>query len=256
MENPIIKRAIGLKDKKNRDKEGVYLIDGFHICLEALELGKALDQLIFTQDGVGKYPEILALAREKQVKTIEVPRNIFKRIVDVESPVGLAAIVEKDLWTEEEFFGQAGGKYLVIDRIQDPGNGGTLIRTSEAAGFNGVIVLKGSVDIYSPKVVRAGAGSILRQPLLFVDKPEDLIALTKKYGLDLAVTSLKGARPYYEFEARDKLALVIGNEGAGVSEKLIEEAEMLIEIPMSGQVESLNAAVAGGILMYRFGKED
>ena len=268
MENPIVKRAIGLKNKKDRDKEEAYLIEGFHICMEALNLGKALDQIILSERVAESNPEILQLAQAGQVKTVTVPDHVFKKITDVETPVGVAAIVKKDIWTAEEFFsaGKVGGKagdiagdkanYLVLDRIRDPGNGGTLIRTSEAAGFKGVIVLKGSVDVYSPKVVRAGAGSILRQPLLFLDSPAELVGLLKKYGKSLAVTALKGGRSYLEVKAPGGLALVIGNEGQGVSEELMKEADLLIEIPMSGQVESLNAAVAGGILMYWFGKEN
>lgn len=264
MENPIIKRVIGLKDKKNRDKEGAYLVDGFHVCMEALKLGKAVDQVILSEGAAEKDSRILQLAEAGQVKTVTVPDNVFRKIADVETPVGVAAIVKKDIWTAEDFFSadkagdKTGGKanYLVLDRIRDPGNGGSLIRTSEAAGFKGVIVLKGSVDVYSPKVVRAGAGSILRQPLLFPDSPAKLISLLKEYGKSLVVTSLQGGRPYLEVKAREGIALAIGNEGQGISEELMEEAELFIEIPMSGQVESLNAAVAGGILMYWFGKEN
>lgn len=256
MENPIIKRAIGLKEKKNRDKEEAYLIDGFHVCMEALRSGKDVDQLIVSMDLADKNEEILALSEEAGVKAIMVPEILLNKIADVKTPTGVAAIIKKDIIREEDFFSDKEGNYLVLDRIRDPGNGGTLIRTSEAAGFKGVIVMKGSVDVYSPKVVRAGAGSILRQPLFFVDSPEELLALNKRYGKTMVVTSPKGAVPYYSTDKRNKLCLVIGNEGEGVHETLLNKAELLIEIPMSGQVESLNAAVAGGILMYWFGKEN
>ncbi len=256
MDNPIIKRIIGLKEKKNRDREGAYLIDGAHVCMEALKLGKDVDLLIISQGQAEQNIEIIEYAEQTDIKTISVPESIFKKIADVKTPVGVAAVVKKDHISEEEFFAGKSGNYLVLDRIRDPGNAGTLIRTSEAAGFKGVIVMKGTVDVYGPKTVRAAAGSLLRQAIYQVESPDELIELCEKRRKQIAVTIPKGGVPFYDIGNKQNLALVIGNEGDGVQKRLIDNAEMLVEIPMSGQVESLNAAVAGGILMYWFGKEN
>jgi TrmH family RNA methyltransferase len=139
---------------------------------------------------------------------------------------------------------------LVLDRIQDPGNMGTLIRTSVAAGYKAVIAAKGTVDIYSTKVLRATVGTVFEIPVVYAKDHNELISLLKNTGKRVVVTEVDGGVPYYEEDISKGIALVIGNEGAGVSEELKNMADVRVTLPMKGHIESLNAAVAAAILMY------
>lgn len=143
-----------------------------------------------------------------------------------------------------------------MDRLQDPGNIGTIIRTAEAAGYKGIIIVKGTGDVYSPKVVRAAAGSVLRMPMIKAEEPEDVSAFCKEHGKRLIGTSVRNAKPFYQVDLTNNVALVIGNEGNGMSSELEDLSCENIMIPMEGDNESLNAAVAAGIIMYQSIRKD
>lgn len=143
-----------------------------------------------------------------------------------------------------------------MDRLQDPGNIGTIIRTAEAAGYKGIIIVKGTGDVYSPKVVRAAAGSVLRMPMIKAEGPEDVSEFCKEYGKRLIGTSVRNAKPFYQLDLTNNVALVIGNEGNGMSSELEDLSCENIMIPMEGDNESLNAAVAAGIIMYQSIRKD
>ena len=142
------------------------------------------------------------------------------------------------------------GNVVILDRLQDPGNIGTIIRTAEAAGYKGVVVLKGTADVYSPKVIRAAAGSVFRMPVLFLESPAQAIELLKKYDKKIVSTCFDTENNYYDIELKKNIGLVIGNEGNGICRELVEDSDIRIKIPMTGTVESLNAAVAAGIIMF------
>ena len=144
----------------------------------------------------------------------------------------------------------ADGTVLVLDRVADPGNVGTLIRTAEAAGIAAVVLLAGCADAYAPKTVRSTMGSLLRMPVL-CDMPEDeFISWAHKNNYEIMVTCLDGAQNLYEAEFGARTAIVVGSEAYGASESLKVVAAKRVFIPMQGRAESLNAAVAGGIVMF------
>lgn len=257
---------MSLKQRKYREKEGLYLIEGLNLFEEALRDPEAIEELFimdsfYTNVG-GKYDleKSLDSLKEKKIKMALVEGGLFTKLVDTKSPQGIAGIMKIKESSQEVFFSKAvhkgGGKFLVLDRIQDPGNCGSLIRTAEAAGFDGIIAVKGTVDPYSTKVVRSAAGSILRFPILFTGGPCETVKILNKYGLKIVASSPEGSNFYYQFALRDKLAIVIGNEGRGIDNAFIEGADYLVKIPMAKSVESLNAAVAGGILMYEAIRQD
>ncbi len=258
-ENAIIKKAVSLKQRKAREKSGLYLIEGLHLCREALAAGEDIEAFFVRETAYQRaedreLTDIIGQSREMDIKTTLLSDNVFDRLMDTETPQGIAAIVKRRLWNEESFFGadkrKGHGNLLVLDRIQDPGNAGTLIRTAEAAGYQGILVLKGTVDLYSPKVVRASSGSLFRMPLLFTEDAKETIELLHTRQKQVIV-----ATPYcesYHFQVpldRD-VAFVIGNEAGGVSRDFLDLSDSQVKIPMNEPVESLNAAVAAGILMY------
>ncbi len=176
--------------------------------------------------------------------------SLFDKAAQTKTTQGVFAVAAKKEYDPKEFFEITAGKNLIVlDRLQDPGNIGTIIRTAEAAGYGGAIIMKGSGDIYSSKAVRAAAGSILRFPVMLAKSAVRRNAL--KNGRRLICTKADAKKDFRETDLTENTALVIGNEGRGVSDEFISLSGETIKIPMKGEVDSLNAAVAAGILMYR-----
>ena len=266
-DNPTYRDALKLLRKKYRDEKGMYLVEGIKPMLDALKEGIKIRGL-FVRDGRFELsgPEEDGSSRGIILQTEDGPVHIyekdcsiwilagelFDKLADTENSQGVIAQVEIKEDPAEEFFEKLRtGNILVLDRIQDPGNAGTMIRTAEAAGFDGIAALKGTVDIYSPKVVRAAAGSLFRMSVLSGITDRELIGRLKNTPSRLAITSADGGSDCFEADLKGPIALAIGNEGRGVSESLMDAADIRLMIPMEGKIESLNAAVAAGILMYQ-----
>ena len=146
--------------------------------------------------------------------------------------------------------------FMILEDLQDPGNLGTIIRTGEGAGVTGVILSKTSVDVFNPKVIRSTMGSVYRVPVLYVDSiEEEVLPMLKTHGTTTYAAHLKGENNYDQEDYGKGTAFFIGNEGNGLSDELTACADTLIKIPMAGQVESLNAAMASGILMYEAARQ-
>ncbi len=258
-ENPIIKRAMSLKQRKGREEEGAYLIEGLNLCREGLGRADDMEVLLIRESSYSQGTDkelatIIELSRKKSVKAVLLEDKIFDRLMDTQTPQGLAAIMRCRFFDEDGFFEASNavspGNLLVLDRIQDPGNAGTLLRTAEAAGCGGIIALKGTVDLYSPKVVRAAAGSLFRLPLLLSEDPGEMVKLLHSRGKRVVVATPYCSSYYFRVPMDGDMAFVIGNEAGGVSKTFLDMSDIRIKIPMQNPVESLNAAVAGGILMY------
>ncbi len=259
-ENKIYKMCLQLESRKYREKLGRYIIEGPNLIEEALKNNIVPDFLILDETA-GRRAEITGLceryaaelgkAGEENILIFE--EQLFASCAKTENSQGVMGIVQKNSVTEDSFFEaerQGNGNILVLDRLQDPGNAGTMIRTADAAGYAGIIILKGTVDIFSPKVVRACTGSLFRMPLLFSDSPEQTIQLLKKHGKRVVSTGFETDKYYYETDLKNHIGLVIGNEGNGICEVFKEHSDEVVKIPMSGSIESLNASVAAAILMY------
>ena len=235
--NSVVKNAKKLHQKKYRKSS--YLIEGWHLFEEAVQAGARIEK-------------IFALA-EHEEKLTDYPQAVFVTeeilldLADSQTPQGIVAIVQKE---EEQMPDLTSGKYLFLEDVQDPGNVGTMIRTADAAGFSGVVVSSKSADIYSLKTLRSMQGShfhvpIYRMPVgIFVEE-------AKKGNLPILATTLsQESKDYRELARLENFALVMGNEGQGISPFMVEQADQLVHISMKGQAESLNVAVAAGILMF------
>ncbi len=246
-DNQLYKTALKLTKKKYRDEYGMYLLEGVKPLLDALDTGIYVRNILLCDD-VGSrqdYPDEI---------TVRLDRKLFERLSDTGTSQGVIAIAEKlcyDYETFSEKAGMKGSNIVVLDRLQDPGNIGTIVRTAEAAGYRGIIVTAGSGDIYSPKVVRAAAGSLFRMPVLQVDDSMEAVNMLRKMNKRIVTAALDTDIYYYQTDLTENIALVIGNEGQGVSEVFMESSDIKVRIPMEGSIESLNAAVAAGILMYQ-----
>lgn len=231
--NNLIKLVKKLSTKRNRDKNGLYLIETKKMLEEAILTNQVIKEVLIREDVI----------QEFENATI-IDKDIFNSISSLVTPDGFMALVEKK--QEREFV--LGENILILDKIQDPGNLGTLIRSAEAFGFNTIISID-SVDYYNEKVLRSTMGSIFRTNLIEASY-EDLSKLKEH---TILIADMDG-KDYREVNNLEKLAIVVGNEGNGISEEVKKYSHMTIKIPMIGEIESLNAGVSGSILMSHFRK--
>ena len=235
--NSVVKNAKKLHQKKYRKTS--YLIEGWHLFEEAVQAGVTIEKIFALES----YREQLAAFPQ----TVWVSEDILLDLADSQTPQGIVAVVQK------EEVGQAGlsqGKFLFLEDVQDPGNVGTIIRTADAAGFTGVIVSDKSADIYSLKTLRSMQGSHFHLPIYRMSS-QALLKEIKEAGISVLATTLsKDSVDYRELPPIENFVLVMGNEGQGISPLMAESADQLVHISMKGQAESLNVAVAAGILIF------
>ncbi len=243
--NDWVKQIKKLEKKKYRDLENQYVIEGEHLVEEALKYGGDINCVMVSEDSITKYQYLLDMIDES--KQVQVSKEVIKHISTLPSPQPIIAIVGKknkvETITKTEHV-------LLLDNVQDPGNVGTMIRTADAAGFSKVILGKGTVDIYSPKVVRSMQGSQFHIELE-ENELSTVINELKISGYSVYGTELnEEAVPFSQINSVDKVAILMGNEGQGVSKELLDITDQNIFIPMKGNAESLNVAVAAGIVMF------
>lgn len=246
-DNRIIRDAAKLYEKKHRDASGCFLLEGPSAVREAAQQGGRL-RFIFTRAGAS--PDEFGIEFSGQVPAVyELTDDVFARLAGTETPQGIIAVAQKPERRESDLFPSEDCNVLVLDRVQDPGNMGTLLRTAEAMGFSGAILVKGCCDCWAPKVVRSAAGSLMRLPVLQAESAGDALKLLESHGKTCWVAVMDGETACYEADLARGAAVIIGNEGRGASEVFLEKARGL-RIPMAGKTESLNAAYAGAIIMY------
>lgn len=246
--NPIIKHVKQLKTKKTREKSNQYLVDGLRIVKHALEIKGCIEYLLVTaeyKDSI-HFESIAQSLRDIKVYTIE--SKLMKVLVETESPQGIMAVVNK------RDASNIDGAILILDRIQDPGNIGTLIRTADAAGFSTVMLAKGCTDPYGQKALRSSMGSIMNMNIVNSDNILHDVERLKSDGYFIYSAALENGESFRNVDYNEKKALVIGNEANGISDDMLNISNKRIYIPMIGDVESLNASIAGGILMFEMNK--
>ncbi|TZE82792.1 TrmH family RNA methyltransferase [Calorimonas adulescens] len=243
-QNPLVKKVISLKQKKWREEYRKYIIEGLKNVREALSFGVDIDY-IFIDSGQDSLIEEFAYLTDR---VILVAESIFKELSDTKTPQGVIALASFYSYSLDNIL-RDGNIFLVLDRIQDPGNMGTLIRSADAFGVEGILISKGSVDIYSPKVVRAAMGSIFHVPFVYADIWEIIKTLKENKIVTLATT------PYAEKNIRDAyikppVAIFLGNEANGLDGNIIDACDEKVRIYMKGKAESLNVSIAGSIIMH------
>lgn len=246
--NALVKAVAELKQKKYRQERQLYIAEGLRTVEEAIT-SNTVEQIFYTAIEDDRTRTVLEAAAAKTIELYCVSQQVMKKISDTESPQGIIAVCRMQSLKLEQLFAK-GEMLLVLDRVGDPGNVGTMLRTADAAGIGGVVLLKGCVDIYSPKTVRSTMGSLFHIPV-FTGADEALfIKASKRAGYELLVTTLDGADNLYKADLRGRIAFVMGNEANGVTESLMQEADKRVFIPMQGKAESLNVAMAAGIVMF------
>lgn len=247
-DNRICRIIRQLDSRKHREKLGLYLIEGENLTEEAFKNNADIEFIAVNEDRLSYYENLLG---GRLSECYVMPAGLFNRLAQTESSQGIMAAVRIPQLTQQQFMEHiAGGNVIVLDRLQDPGNIGTILRTCDAAGYRGAVMIKGTADIYSPKVVRSAAGSVFRIPAYYTAGARDGVKLLKDAGLQIIGTGFDTEDMYYDVDMRRNTAVVIGNEGNGISEEMAALCDRTVKIPMRGNIESLNAAVAAGILIY------
>ncbi|XCP84967.1 RNA methyltransferase [Roseburia hominis] len=255
------------KKRKTRDEEGVFLVEGIRMFVEAPK--DKVREIYVSESFYGKKNQELRL--DEWGRKLNILSDIvFGHVSDTQTPQGVLAVLDQSRYALEQMLeGAAGPKegrkrsggekqsplLIVLDNLQDPGNLGTILRAGEAAGITGVIMSRDCVDIYNPKVIRSTMGSIYRVPFAYVENLPDMVRRLNQFGIGTYAAHLEGTHSYEAENYQKGTAFLIGNEGNGLSREVADSAGTYIRIPMCGQVESLNAAMAATVLLFEAARQ-
>jgi TrmH family RNA methyltransferase len=283
--NQRVKDIANLKQKKYRTESGTFFAEGLRAVKEAVQYADVTG-LFFTKTEEDKLNEILKIAETKGVQIYCVDEKVMAKLSDTKTPQGVLAVIKmpennlqqlrpgafaKKMAQQNKNAEQAvkgntlqkvkespaqqfeldnNAPVLILDRVQDPGNLGTIIRTADTVGALGIILLDGCVDAFSPKVVRASMGSLFHLPVVQDVTAEEALTWCYRNGYEPAATALNKAQNVYKTDISKKMAFIFGNEANGVAEELQAAAETRLFIPMTGLAESMNVAMAAGIILF------
>ncbi len=245
-QNKIFKQIKGLSLKKNRDKEGLFVAEGLRFVSE-IPLSWEVEMFVVTKtfakdNGIKNF--------EKKAETYIVSEELFLALSDTENPQGVLAVCKKQKEEQKEILEKDAPFFLLAEELNDPGNLGTIIRTADACGVDGIFLSKGSVDVYNAKVLRATMGSVFHLPIIQNVTLNEIALKLKENNVSLYAAHLKGDCYPYQLPLVKSCAFMIGNEARGLSEEAAKLCDRWVKIPMPGKAESLNASIAAGVLMY------
>ncbi len=243
-QNPSIKRLVSLKTVKGRKTHGQYLIEGIRLVREAVQQTMSLAILAVQDDCIEPYSDIVQYAQDSGAEILIVPENVMARLCNTDHPQGLCAALAMPQYAEFDGF-----RMLALDSIADPGNMGTIMRTAAAFGVTDVLLSKGCADAFAPKCVRAGMGAHFRLRIHTVDVLADVLKELGDGGFEIIGTCVDGDEQLHI--KGQKTLCVIGNEAHGLSDDVTDQCTSLYRIPMTAGSESLNAAVAAGIVLFQ-----
>ncbi|WP_326908177.1 TrmH family RNA methyltransferase [Sedimentibacter sp. MB31-C6] len=255
-DNSKIKYIRSLSIKKNREAESSFIVEGIKFIKEAINECSEVRFVLLNENSSEKeeIKNLLNMLIKQKIEYFFCEDNIFSGISETINSQGILAVVRKNKYTKKEILDNC--KFVIMcDRIQDPGNLGTIIRTADAFGPTAIILNKGCVDAYNPKVVRATAGAMFRVPIIYIESDIEIISYMKHEGFKIISTVVDSAYSFESIDNSDKICIVIGNEGQGISQEIIDESNICISIKMTGRSESLNASIAAGISIYEIRKK-
>lgn len=244
--NPQVKRLLQLQKKsKARDEEKVFVVEGLRMFAEVP--AKQVEKIYISETLYNKKKQELNL---KNFPYEVLSDSVFLHVSDTKTPQGILCVVKRKNYDLQELLKVKNPHFMVLDNLQDPGNLGTIVRTAEGAGVDAVFMSKDCVDIYNPKTIRSTMGSIYRMPFIYIEDIPELLNVFKKNGVKSYAAHLDGKNSYDKEDYKKGTAILIGNEGNGLRDEVTKNADILVRIPMQGQVESLNAAIAASVLMF------
>jgi RNA methyltransferase, TrmH family len=249
--NPLITTYIKLRENRRyRQKSGKIALEGPNLIREAMKAGLTAEAIFFTSHYSETDGKAWMSAIPASAKCYTLSESLFKRIADTDTPQPVAAIFSFDYLPQQHSLGQTPSIALILDRLQDPGNLGTIIRTAAAAGVDTVYYASGCADPYSPKALRSSAGAVFSIRVEYVDCLGVFVQDLKKSGVQLIASSPHSTISYRSVQYKPPLALLVGNEASGLSDEMLKAADLKVSIPLKGEVESLNASVAAAVLLF------
>ena len=250
--NPVVKRVRLLADRKHRRRQHAFVVEGLQPVWRAVTAGRELEMLLVAPELLVSAPAT-AMVDDLERNGVPVTRlsaELFRRLSDRDGPAGLAAIVRGGVGGLAELAVTADSVFVVLHEPQNPGNIGTIIRTADAAGAAGVILLGNSADPLSGVAIKASMGSLFALPVVAAAEPADLLAWATANGLRLVAMAGGGAVELWQAELPRPMLVLLGNEGSGLPETLLAAADQAVRIPMTGTAESLNVAAAAAVVLY------
>jgi TrmH family RNA methyltransferase len=245
-DNSVIKEVRKLKERKHREEKRQFLVEGLRFVSEALGSDFEVSCLFLSEEMAERWGTLgIEGKARKSAKTYILTERVFREISFTEHPQGIAAVVE----LKERAPEKKEGFYILADRVQDPGNLGTIIRSAHASGALGVMLTKGTVDVYNDKVLRSTMGSIFHVPVI-EDRDLGYLKALRGEGFRLVVSSLETDYDFFQADLTGRVIIAVGNEGAGISRELMDMADVRVKIPMPGGAESLNVSAAASIMMF------
>ena len=246
LQNPLVKQFKKLHRAKERREQQLFLLEGTHLIEEAAAIDLSFVTVCYTETWQHQHPDLFEQVQPRSQRVELVSPEVIRAIATTIEPDGIVATVDR-FHTRPVEFSQFG---LVLETIQDPGNLGTIIRTAAAAGVEGIWLSEDCADIENLKVLRASAGQWFRLPMSIRSDLSTDIAIAKSQGMQIIATVPTASRPYWEIDFSRSSLILIGNEGAGLSADLLKLADVQVTIPLAPGVESLNVAIATGLMLY------
>ncbi|MGO9482750.1 MAG: TrmH family RNA methyltransferase [Candidatus Kryptoniota bacterium] len=254
LSNAEIRELSDLKERTVRQEQCRFLIEGKRSIAEALAAEADIRTIIVNLSrNSSKFSDILGIAAERGIRIEEVPETKFRRLVSTETSQGIIAVATMRKFTRGNLYSQIRAKrnsvILILDRVSDPGNLGTILRSAEWFGVDAVLITQGSVDVYNPKVVRSAMAAIEGLNILEGAAVQDEIPALKDHGFAIVASSQIGKMTYFEYAFPPKLCLIFGSEAAGIDKRIFDLCDESVMIPRIGKMESLNVGVAFSIVI-------
>jgi RNA methyltransferase, TrmH family len=255
--NPVVKRMRLLGDRKHRRREGAFVVEGIQPVWQAVEAGADVEVLVVAPSLVGSRAAALIAGQEAAgTKVAKVTGELFARLSARDGPSGLAAIVRARVPGLASLPVTADAVFVALHEVGNPGNLGTIIRTADAAGAAAVVLVGPAADPFDPAAVKASMGALFAVRVARAADTAELFAWTARSGVSVTTTSAKAERSFWEAGYSRPLVLLLGAEGAGLPDDVLAAGDAQVRIPMTGTAESLNLAVAAGLLLYQARKAD
>ena len=254
--NPAVKHVCALRNRRAREKEQLTLLEGYRELLRAHEYGMLINEVFFCREmflGENEFPLLDKLA-EAGAKIAEVPAHLMTKMTYRDRPEGLLAVAAMKQHKLSDLAKKPNSLYIIAEAVEKPGNLGSILRSADAAGVDGLIICNKCTDIYNPNVIRASTGALFSVPMAEADTEETIQWLKKNNIKSLAATPHTDL-VYTEFDMTQSVAIVVGTEQHGLSKQWLDDADVGVRIPMLGKIDSLNVATAATILLYEAARQ-
>lgn len=249
--NPLVRELRALAQKKVRAQRGEFLVEGIQAVLQAIESGAEIRLLIVAPDLLtSKVARDAVRTQERAgLRVVEVTQEVFASLAEREHPTGLAAVAKIKTHSLDGFRARGNDILVALNRVSNPGNLGTILRTADAVRAQGVVLIGDVTDPYAPTALNAARGAVFTVPLFRASDAEGVLAWARANNFRIVTTSDRAEQTLWNADLRPPLILLFGNEGEGLPEQLLEQGQA-VRIPMAGRIDSLNLAVAAGVLLY------